>query len=139
MPLPEGVECMAVSKAQQRAVHKYVKDNYDRIELTVPKGRKAELKALADSRGQSVNAFVNEAIDAAVSGVAVQVGGALLTAKALTEARSAAESAGETVEVFIERAIETQAARDKRARDLHLATKISSEGVNLDKQAFNAS
>ncbi len=120
MPLPEGVECMAVSKAQQRAVHKYVKDNYDRIELTVPKGRKAELKALADSRGQSVNAFVNEAIDAAVSGVAVQVGGTLLTAKALTEARSAAESAGETVEVFIERAIETQAARDKRARDLHL-------------------
>ena len=67
---------MAVSKAQQRAVHKYVKDNYDRIELTVPKGRKAELKALADSRGQSVNAFVNEAIDAAVSGVAVQAGGA---------------------------------------------------------------
>ncbi len=120
MPPPEGVECMAVSKAQQRAVHKYVKDNYDRIELTVPKGRKAELKALADSRGQSVNAFVNEAIDAAVSGVAVQVGGALLTAKALTEARSAAESAGETVEAFIERAIETQAARDKRARDLHL-------------------
>lgn len=118
MPLPEGVECMAVSKAQQRAVHKYVKDNYDRIELTVPKGRKAELKALADSRGQSVNAFVNEAIDAAVSGAAVQVGGALLTAKALTEARSAAESAGETVEAFIERAIETQAERDKRARDL---------------------
>lgn len=120
MPLPEGVECMAVSKAQQRAVHKYVKDNYDRIELTVPKGRKAELKALADSRGQSVNAFVNEAIDAAVSGCTAQTGGALLTAKALTEARSAAESAGETVEVFIERAIETQAARDKRARDLHL-------------------
>ena len=120
MPLPEGVECMAVSKAQQRAVHKYVKDNYDRIELTVPKGRKAELKALADSRGQSVNAFVNEAIDAAVSGVAVQAGGALLTAKAFTEASSAAESAGETVEAFIERAIETQAARDKRARDLHL-------------------
>lgn len=110
---------MAVSKAQQRAVHKYVKDNYDRIELTVPKGRKAELKALADSRGQSVNAFVNEAIDAAVCGCAAQMGGdALLTAKALAEARSAAESAGETVEAFIERAIDTQAARDKRARDL---------------------
>lgn len=121
MPLPEGVECMAVSKAQQRAVHKYVKDNYDRIELTVPKGRKAELKALADSRGQSVNAFVNEAIDAAVSGCTAQTGGDTpLTARALTEARSAAESAGETVEAFIERAIETQAARDKRARDLHL-------------------
>ena len=61
---------MAVSKAQQRAVHKYVKDNYDRIELTVPKGRKAEIKAIAESRGQSINAFVCEAIDAAVSGSA---------------------------------------------------------------------
>lgn len=29
-------------------------------------------------------------------------------------------------------------AREK-ARDAYLATKISSEGVNLDKQAFNAS
>ena len=26
--------------AQQRAVHKYVKNNYDRLELSVPKGRK---------------------------------------------------------------------------------------------------
>ena len=32
---------MAVSKAQQKAVNKYVKSNYDRIELVVkPKGRK---------------------------------------------------------------------------------------------------
>ena len=30
-----------ISKAQQKAVHKYVKNNYDRIELTVkPKGKK---------------------------------------------------------------------------------------------------
>ena len=30
-----------ISKAQQKAVHKYVKINYDRIELTVkPKGKK---------------------------------------------------------------------------------------------------
>ena len=26
-----------------------------------------------------------------------------------------------------------------RSLDMHIATKISSEGVNLDKQAFNAS
>ena len=26
--------------AQQRAVHKYVKNNYDRLELSVPKGEK---------------------------------------------------------------------------------------------------
>ena len=27
-----------VSKAQQKAVHKYVKANYDRLDLTMPKG-----------------------------------------------------------------------------------------------------
>ena len=52
-----------VSKAQQKAVHKYVKANYDRMELTVPKGRKAEIKAHAEARGKSVNGFINEAID----------------------------------------------------------------------------
>ena len=51
-----------VSKAQQRAVHKYVKANYDRLDLTMPKGRKKELKAHAQARGESVNAFINRAI-----------------------------------------------------------------------------
>ena len=52
-----------VSKAQQRAVNKYVKINYDRVNVTFPKGRKEELKAHATARGESVNAFINRAID----------------------------------------------------------------------------
>ena len=55
---------MSISKAQQEAVHRYVKKNYDRIELMVkPKGRKDELKAHAAGRGESLNAFINRAID----------------------------------------------------------------------------
>lgn len=54
---------MAVSKAQQKAVHKYVKANYDRMELTVPKGRKEKIKAHATAHNESVNSFVNRAID----------------------------------------------------------------------------
>ena len=54
---------MAVSKAQQKAVNKYMKENYDRINLTVPKGGKDRIKAHAESRGESVNAFINRAID----------------------------------------------------------------------------
>ena len=54
---------MAVSKAQQKAVHKYVRDKYDRQGLTMPKGKKEKIKAHAESRGESVNAFVNRAID----------------------------------------------------------------------------
>lgn len=53
-----------ISKAQQKAVHKYVKNNYDRIELTVkPKGKKEELKAHAERNGETLNAFINRAID----------------------------------------------------------------------------
>lgn len=54
---------MPISKAQQRAVNKYVKNNYDRVNVTFPKGRKDELKAHAAGMGESLNAFINRAID----------------------------------------------------------------------------
>lgn len=54
---------MAVSKAQQKAVQKYVKDKYDRVVLTMPKGKKDAIKERADSMELSVNAFINLAID----------------------------------------------------------------------------
>ena len=53
-----------ISKAQQKAVHNYVRNNYDRIELTVkPKGRKDEIKAHAEQQGETLNSFINRAID----------------------------------------------------------------------------
>ena len=55
-----------ISVAQQRAVHKYVKNNYDRIDLTVPKGRKDVLKQQAILKGLSLNGFINHAIDEAL-------------------------------------------------------------------------
>jgi len=51
-----------VSKAQQRAVNKYVKANYDRLLLTMPKGQKDTIKAHAEAHGESVNGFINRAI-----------------------------------------------------------------------------
>lgn len=54
---------MSVSKAQQKATAKYVKNSYDRLEIKVPKGKKAEIQAFADKQGKSINGFVNEAID----------------------------------------------------------------------------
>lgn len=53
---------MAVSKANQRAVNKYKKNNYDRIEITVPKGQRAVFQAHAAARGESVNGFIGRAI-----------------------------------------------------------------------------
>ena len=57
---------MPISDAQKRATIKYMKNNYDRIELKVPKGRKADLQTHAQSKGESLNGFVNRAIDETV-------------------------------------------------------------------------
>ena len=54
---------MPVSKAQQKAVTKYMKENYDEIKVRVDKGRKAEIKAHAEAQVESVNGFINRAID----------------------------------------------------------------------------
>lgn len=53
---------MAVSKAQQKAVTKYVKAKYDRFGLTMAKGRLDEIKAHAEAHSESVNGFINRAI-----------------------------------------------------------------------------
>lgn len=54
---------MTVSKAQQKAVNKYIAEKLDRVNLTMPKGKKEAVKEKADSMGLSVNAFINLAID----------------------------------------------------------------------------
>lgn len=59
----KGGHSVAVTKANQRAVNKYVKNNYDRINVTMAKGKKDTLKAHAEAMGESVNAFINRAID----------------------------------------------------------------------------
>ena len=46
--------------------NEFIKSAYDRINLTVPKGRKAELQAVAEQHGQSVNRFINDLIDGAL-------------------------------------------------------------------------
>lgn len=54
---------MPASKAQQRAVNKYMKENYDEIKIRMPKGKKELIKAHADAHGESVNGFINRAVD----------------------------------------------------------------------------
>ena len=58
---------MPTSKAQQRAVARYVKENYDMYQIRMPKGQKKEIQAHAESRGESVNGFINRAISETMS------------------------------------------------------------------------
>ena len=54
---------MPASKAQQRAVSKYMKENYDEIKVRVEKGQKDIIKAHAEAQGESTTGFINRAID----------------------------------------------------------------------------
>ena len=49
---------MPASKAQQKAVSKYMKANYDEIKIRIPKGQKEVVQAFAQERGESVNALI---------------------------------------------------------------------------------
>ena len=53
---------MATTKAQQRAVNKYIKNQYDRLNVTLPKGQKATVETAATAAGESVNGYVQRAI-----------------------------------------------------------------------------
>lgn len=43
--------------------NKWQSENCERISLVVKKGRKDEIKAHAESKGESLNGFINRAID----------------------------------------------------------------------------
>ena len=52
---------MPATKAQQKAVSKYMKENYDEIKVRVEKGRRDKMKAHAEAHGESVNGFIGRA------------------------------------------------------------------------------
>lgn len=114
---------MPASKAQQKAVHKYTKENYDRFLVTMkPKGRLETVKAHAAAQGESTNAFIGRAIHEAIerdTGGAQdtrEAGGISLPPSTIKTAQEAAQAAGEAVPAFIDRAVTTQAQRDELGR-----------------------
>jgi hypothetical protein len=54
---------MASSEALKRASKKYDEEKIDRIPMRVPKGKKEIIQKHAAERGESVNAFLNRAVD----------------------------------------------------------------------------
>lgn len=58
---------MAYSEAMLRAIKKYEAEKIDRISLRVPKGKKEIIQKFAEDHGESVNSFINRAIDEAMA------------------------------------------------------------------------
>lgn len=59
---------MANDNPTYRAIEKYKKKTYDRIELLVYKGEKQQIKDFAAKRGKTVNSFITELIRAEMNG-----------------------------------------------------------------------
>lgn len=43
--------------------NEFIKQAYDRVNLTLPKGRKDAIQALASTYGESLNGFITKSID----------------------------------------------------------------------------
>lgn len=52
---------------QIKYIDEYNKQNYDKVQFRVPKGQKERIKAAAGKAGMSLSAFINCAIEAAIS------------------------------------------------------------------------
>lgn len=50
-------------KTSAKSINKYIAKAYDRINLTVPKGKKDAIKAHAESKGMSLNGYINSLIN----------------------------------------------------------------------------
>ena len=49
-----------ISKAQQKAVAKYMKNNYDEIKIRVEKGKREIIRQAAEAAGESVNGYIKK-------------------------------------------------------------------------------
>ncbi|MEG2137618.1 MAG: hypothetical protein RRY64_03055 [Oscillospiraceae bacterium] len=55
-------------KTSAKSKNTWIAKAYDRINLTVPKGKKDIIQAHAETQSESVNGFINRAIDQAMEG-----------------------------------------------------------------------
>ena len=85
-------------------------ENYDRINLVVPKGRRDELRAQAEAAGKSLNSYLIGLIEGETQ--------QHITPEALNTAIAAAKDAGEPIQDWITRAISDTAQRDSMIRQL---------------------
>lgn len=106
------------SEAQKKSARKWDAANLDRVSVAMPRGRKDAIRERAAAQGESMNGFINAAIDSALSPQdAPQCAVSDFTAMVVSEEdaeriNAHTERTGETIEVFIRRAIADTIKRD---------------------------
>lgn len=58
---------MSVSEAQKKASRKWNEGNLERIYITVKKGQKDRIRQAADTCGESINQFIQKAVESRMS------------------------------------------------------------------------
>lgn len=105
------------SEAQKKSARKWDAANLDRVSVAMPRGRKDAIRERAAAQGESMNGFINAAIDSALSPQdAPQCTVSDFTAMSASEdaerVKAHTERTGETTEAFIRRAIADTIKRD---------------------------
>lgn len=116
---------MAIAESRKRANAKWDKENMTTLGCKIKRDQASAFKSYCETQGSTSNTvlkdFVLECIGEQEPGAprAAQGGGGIsLHPRALKTAQEAAQNTGETVEQFIERAVQTQAQRDKSSLGL---------------------
>lgn len=58
---------MSYSEAQKKATMKYIKENYERLNLMLPKGKKEVYQAYAKSKGKSLTQYWVDCIESDIA------------------------------------------------------------------------
>lgn len=119
---------MAIAESRKRANAKWDKENMTTLGCKIKRDQAAAFKAYCETQGSTSNTvlkdFVLGCIGEQEPGIAPEMpqdapgrpagaGGISLHPQALKTAQEAAEATGEAVPQFVERAVETQAKRDR--------------------------
>lgn len=78
------------NQKNQKNVQKYKSENYARVDVTIPRDKKPELKALADATGVSLNRYILQAVEK-VSGLSLTLDNELPQIKRAREGKPPAD------------------------------------------------
>ena len=108
---------MSYTDTKKRNNRKWDAANLDRVSVAMPRGRKDAIRERAAAQGESMNGFINAAIDSSLSPqdasqCAVSDFPAMAVSEDTERVKAHTERTGETIEVFIRRAIADTIKRD---------------------------